>query len=269
MAAPAGPWRLIAEDVRPGPMQMALDEVAAETAADGGPWTIRVYTWDPSTLSLGYRQDPETVDWQYCEHEGIDVVRRPTGGGGIYHDRHGDVSYSIVAPAEALPGDLMDTYTLLCEPLFDALAALGVEAGFAAEPAPPIYEPACYLRGIDPAHDVVAGEFRKISGNAQYRQREAVIQHGSLTHERYIGPHLGVFSAPLEAGPFHERVTSVHEQVGADRVETVEALVTAFESWADADRGAWREAELDRARDLVEAKFGTDAWNRRRVDSTA
>ncbi|MFT4945531.1 MAG: lipoate-protein ligase A, partial [Halovenus sp.] len=32
-----GEWRLIREEARSGPMQMALDEVAAETAATGGP----------------------------------------------------------------------------------------------------------------------------------------------------------------------------------------------------------------------------------------
>ena len=48
-------WRLVREEKRSGPMNMALDEVAAETAARGGPRTLRVYQWDPATLSLGYR----------------------------------------------------------------------------------------------------------------------------------------------------------------------------------------------------------------------
>jgi lipoate-protein ligase A len=100
-------WRLIREESWDGPLNMALDEIAAETAAEGGPRTVRVYQWDPSTLSLGYRQDEDTVAWDYCDREGISVTRRPTGGGGIYHDRYGDISYSIVAPADELPGDLM------------------------------------------------------------------------------------------------------------------------------------------------------------------
>ena len=86
MTDTAGPladrkWRLIREEARPGPLCMALDAVAAETAAAGGPRTVRVYRWSPATLSLGYRTDAAVVDWAFCEREGIDVVRRPTGGG--------------------------------------------------------------------------------------------------------------------------------------------------------------------------------------------
>ncbi|MFB6361492.1 MAG: lipoate--protein ligase family protein, partial [Halobacteriales archaeon] len=32
---PSGDWRLVRNHARPGPLQMALDEVAARTAADG------------------------------------------------------------------------------------------------------------------------------------------------------------------------------------------------------------------------------------------
>ena len=133
-------WRLIREEARSGPMNMALDEIAAETVADGGPRTLRVYRWDPSTLSLGYHQEPETIDWAYCEREGITVTRRPTGGGAIYHDNFGDISYSIVAPAAELPGDLLDSYALLCEPLFDALERLGVDAAYAEDERPAVHQ---------------------------------------------------------------------------------------------------------------------------------
>ncbi|MFB6311852.1 MAG: biotin/lipoate A/B protein ligase family protein [Salinirussus sp.] len=266
MSPPSGPWRLITEDVQPGPMQMALDEVAAETAANGGEWTLRVYTWDPSTLSLGYHQDPATIDWEYCAQHDIDVVRRPTGGGAIYHDRSGDISYSIVAPADELPGDLMETYTLLCKPLFEALDRLGVDARFAAEPAPPIHEPACYLRGINPAHDVVAGEGRKLSGNAQYRRKTSVIQHGSITYERAVGKHLATFTADLDPDTFRNRVTSVREQVGVDRAELVETLETAFKEWAEADLEDWSRTELERAQEIATRKYESGAWTRRHED---
>jgi len=255
---------------------MALDEVAARTAVADGVRTVRVYQWAPSCLSLGYRQAAESVDWAYCEREGIDVTRRQTGGGGIYHDRHADVSYSIIAPAAELPGDLMDCYELLCEPVLDAIRSVGVNADFAAGSIPRIHQPACYLREIHPAHDVLAYESedsggervgRKLSGNAQYRQRDAVIQHGSVSFDHAIEHHLGVF-ADHDVTPerFRERVTSVREQAGVDRETFVDALEGHLGEWCDADPGRWRDDELAAASDLVDAKYDHDAWVRECIE---
>ena len=295
MTAPTGDWRLIREGARPGPMQMALDEVAAETAAAGGPATIRTYRWEPSCLTLGYGQDPATVDWGFCEREGIDVTRRQTGGGGIYHDGRGDVAYSIAVPAADVPGELLDCYHLLCQPVLDAFDRLGIDAGYVEESVPELYRPACYLRELHPAHDVVAGGStgsdgaagdggakgrRKIAGNAQYRKRDAVIQHGSLTFSVEAERHLGVFAdPPVTPGEFGERVVGMDELADVDRADAVAAVEAALVEWVigadsgdDAERdavaldraGSWSSAELARAEELVEAKYRDDGWVRTR-----
>mgnify|MGYP000235723162 CR=1 FL=1 len=271
-------WRIIAEESRDGPLNMALDEIAAETAAGGGPRTLRVYRWEPSTLSLGYNQDPETIDWDFCEREGITVTRRSTGGGAIYHDSWGDVSYSIVVPADEVPGDLMECYELLCEPVLDAFSRLGVDAGFADEERSAVYEPACYLRALHPAHDVVGPDGRKVSGNAQYRQRDAVVQHGSLTFSTNPERHCACFTGvggdadqrvnDPDPAAFADRVAGIDEYVDVDRDGVVEALTATLAEWADADEGAWTDDELTRARDLAERKHETDAWTRDGTDPT-
>ena len=262
MTAPEGTWRLIAEEAHEGSLNMALDEVAAETAADGGPRTLRIYRWEPGTLSLGYHQPADTVDWDYCEREGVPVVRRPTGGGGIYHDFSGDISYSIVVPAEEVPGDLMETYELLLEPVLDALDRMGVPATVAERESDAIHEPACYLREVHPAHDVVVDR-RKISGTAQHRTREAVVQHGSITFERRADRHLSCFADAPGPEAFAERVTSVREQAGIDRQEAVACLESALAEWAGADSGSWTDDELDRAGEITDEQFGSEAWTRR------
>ena len=262
-------WRLITEEARRGPVNMALDEIAAETAATEGIRTVRVYRWEPSTLSLGYHQDPDTIDWDVCEREGITVTRRPTGGGAIYHDEYGDISYSIVAPADELPGDLMDSYEILCQPILDALEGMGIDGGFAEEEQPAIYPPACYLRALHPAHDVVAADGRKISGNAQYRQRDAVIQHGSMTFERTSARHLSCFAdGDVTAADFDDRVTSVHEQSGINRAEAVAELERTLRSWVGAHEGTWSSAELEDASELAAEKYETDLWTREGTDPT-
>ncbi len=263
---PTGEWRLIREESRPGPMQMALDEVAAETAATGGPRTVRVYRWDPSCLSLGYHQNPDTVDWEWCSAEGVDVTRRPTGGGGIYHDSFGDISYSVTAPREELPGNLMDCYHYLLAPVLDAFESLGVPVEFVDREVPALYEPACYLRALNPAHDlVVAGTTRKVSGNAQYRQRDAVVQHGSITYSTRPNRHLSTFADPAAtAEEFTERVTGLDEHTDASREEAVAACEEALATWCEASEESWTADELSRARERAEEKYATDEWIRRR-----
>ncbi|MFB6123816.1 MAG: biotin/lipoate A/B protein ligase family protein [Haloferacaceae archaeon] len=258
-------WRLVREEARPGPMQMALDEVAAETAAEGGPRTLRVYRWRPSTLSLGYGQDPDTIDWEACAAAGVSVTRRPTGGGAIYHDVDGDVSYSIVAPAADLPGDLLESYHRLCTPVLAAFERMGVPAAFADDERPALHAPACYLRELHPAHDVVVrADGRKVSGNAQYRRRDAVVQHGSLTYSTRPERHLRAFAAPgVDADAFAERVTGIDEHAAVTRAEAVRTLEETLREWVGAEEGTWTDDELERARERAAEKYASDEWVRR------
>ena len=263
-------WRLVREEARPGPMNMALDEIAARTAASGGPRTVRVYRWQPSTLSLGYNQQESSVDWAHCEASGVDIVRRQTGGGGIYHDTFGDISYSISAPRDELPGDLMEAYHILLEPILDAFERMDVDARLVEDEHPALHEPACYLRPLHPAHDLVAGvDGRKISGNAQYRTRDAVVQHGSISYALQPERHLATFTdVPITNEAFADRVTSIQEESGIERTDAVSALEAALADWAGAEEGAWTEDELADAADLAREKYESDAWTRNRTDPT-
>nr|WP_264556203.1 biotin/lipoate A/B protein ligase family protein [Halocatena marina] len=243
-------------------MCMALDAVAAETAVAGGPRTVRVYQWEPATLSLGYHQNPEDIDWDFCKREGITVTRRPTGGGAIYHDTYGDISYSIIAPADELPSDLMETYELLCQPLLDACSVMGVPADFASETAPALHEPACYLRDIHPAHDVICNG-DKLSGNAQYRRRDSIIQHGSLTYHATPERTLNCFVDPgVSTERVHERITGIDEHSDVSRTDAVQMLESTLKTWANATEDGWTDEERARAREIADEKFERSAWNR-------
>jgi len=276
-------WRLIGEQMLDGASSMAIDEVAAETVADGGPATVRVYRWVPSTLTLGYGNDPDIVDWAFCEEVGFDVTRRPTGGGAIYHGSAGDVAYSMIAPADEFPGDVTESYRELLTPVLDAFDRFGVDVSFADADRDGVWSPACYLRALDPAHDLVGPDGRKIAGNAQYRTRDAIVQHGSLSFDAEPGTHLNCFAdPPVTPEAFEDAVCGAEEFVDYDAVvETgagamagydlhrsrfVADLEDALREWADAEDGEWTDAERARAADIADEKYRNDDWVKDRTD---
>ena len=77
---------------------MALDEaIAVARSKNLVPNTLRFFRWKPSAVSIGYFQGmDEEVDTAACDSKGIDYVRRRTGGGAVYHDRDGELTYSMI-----------------------------------------------------------------------------------------------------------------------------------------------------------------------------
>ncbi len=59
--------------------------------------TLRLFRWKPWAISLGYNQNAADLDAARCAREGIDVVRRPTGGRAILHAE--ELTYSVMIPA--------------------------------------------------------------------------------------------------------------------------------------------------------------------------
>ncbi len=120
-------WRRIGYETRSGAANMALD-AAILAAVDAGeaPPTLRLYGFAPPALSLGYGQPDDEVDFEACRRLGIEVVRRPTGGRAVLHDR--DLTYALVVPSSdpRFPPSVSGSYQVVAEALRDALSALGV-----------------------------------------------------------------------------------------------------------------------------------------------
>lgn len=93
-----GDWRLVLDCERPGALNMALDEVLTRACAAGEGPVLRLYGWSRPTLSLGRNQElARAADLEACEHLGVDVVRRPSGGHAVLHER--EITYALSVPA--------------------------------------------------------------------------------------------------------------------------------------------------------------------------
>lgn len=91
-------WRLISYRVPDIFESMATDEaILLDTVRNKKPPTIRFYGTNPAAVSIGYFQDMEQdIAVEKCRKEGIDIVRRATGGRAVFHLN--EITYCVVAP---------------------------------------------------------------------------------------------------------------------------------------------------------------------------
>ena len=106
-------WRVIPIEVRSAAMNMAIDETISASVSDGANPTIRFYKWLPSAVSIGYFQSlNDVVNKKYCKRNGVNIVRRRTGGGAVYHSNKGEITYSVIGPVESFPKNIIESYKL-------------------------------------------------------------------------------------------------------------------------------------------------------------
>jgi len=176
-------WRLVIDGNLSGARNMARDVAMLEAVAAGEVLpALRLYGWNPPCLSLGRHQGLDAADLEFCRSEGIDVVRRPTGGRALLH--HLELTYAVVAPLGRgpLPRALQDAYRLICGALVRACRALGIDAELTAGevnlqlPGPRTTVP-CFEA---PASGEVVVDGRKLVGSAMRVHGGAILQHGAI-----------------------------------------------------------------------------------------
>jgi lipoate-protein ligase A len=168
-------WRLIQSWEASPEFNMGLDEALLDS--DDERPVLRLYSWSPDTLSLGYFQ--AHAAFEQLAPTGA-VVRRITGGGAIHHTR--ELTFSIAAPAShaLYRGPLAESYRRVHEALFVALRRMGVEPALcgAAHLASDIADSGmCFHKST--ALDIVWNG-RKGVGSAQRRRGQRVLHHGSI-----------------------------------------------------------------------------------------
>ncbi|MDF1836595.1 MAG: hypothetical protein P1V35_01885 [Planctomycetota bacterium] len=121
----SAPWRLITTFGAPPDFNMGLDEALLEL---GERPTLRLYTWSPDTLSLGYFQKLTDVpDREKASH----LVRRITGGGAIHHTKELTFSLTTNASDPLYRGNVADSYVRIHRAVMHALEQVGIKAELA------------------------------------------------------------------------------------------------------------------------------------------
>jgi len=283
-------WRLIKDSYHAGFMNMAIDEAIMIVHREGlVPPTIRFYQWSPPAVSLGYFQDlKKEIDVEACQDMGIDIVRRPTGGKAVLHDKELTYSFIIRESHPLVNNSILETYKKISRGIIRGLSYLGITAelvplreklksdslhrGEKSEICHSNLKSICFSV---PSQYEVQVEGKKIVGSAQVRKREIVLQHGSLLIELEKDKLFSVFNFP--SVQIRERLKTRLKATSLEEIlkrkinfsELSEILPRGFEEefGVKLTEGKLTEQEEKISKELLENKYSTYEWNYERKNN--
>ncbi|MBN1982157.1 MAG: hypothetical protein JW795_11540 [Chitinivibrionales bacterium] len=202
--------------------------------------TLRVYSWQPATISLGYMQSPQQVlNGAKLAETGFAWIRRPTGGRAVFHCN--DITYSIVVPQglEAMMGaTIAQTYQVISTCLIASFEHLGIkctthDSAYDTQSARKEVKMPCFLA---PNRNEIMADGKKLVGSAQKRSQNAVLQHGSIplgrdyqTIVHYL--NLETEERVRQEQQLEQKTTFIHNFLPACSFETAaQALVHGFQT---------------------------------------
>lgn len=198
----------------------------------------------PAVIVGKYQNTLEEVNYDFVKEKGINIVRRNTGGGAVYHDL-GNLNYSFIIPDVQSKIDFK-TFTI---PVVKALESAGVQAEQTGR------------------NDILV-DGKKFSGNAQQFSNHKLLHHGTLMFD--VNTDDVAKALKVKEGKFKSkatksvksRVTNLKPYLGDITVEDFKNLLI---EWFDREYGLKKveltEKQKQEILDLREKKYATDDWN--------
>ena len=244
------PWRLIPERPLPPAVNVALDEVLTDRVASGqrSP-TLRFWRWTEQAVIIGRTQSVlNEVDVAAAAAMGVQVVRRMTGGGAMFLQPHGAITYSLYLPQAAVAGLSIRQSYEVCEAwVIRGLRQLGVDAHHV------------------PINDIACSE-GKIGGAAQARRKGVVLHHTTIAYDMDPGEMARVLRIGREklkdkaTASAAKRVSPLVRQTGLPRDTIAGHLFEYFHATFGGAPDEVTTEELAEAERLVAAKYGQPGW---------
>jgi len=235
---------------------MAIDEAILIHAQENPQVTLRLYGWNPSAISIGYFQSlKEEVDLAKCKKYQTDYIRRITGGGAVFHDD--EVTYSIIAPIDGIliPKNILMSYKKICQGVIEGLKTFGVVSQFI------------------PLNDIISSG-KKISGNAQTRKNNVLLQHGTILLKVDVEKMFSLLKVPNEKlknkiiKDVKQRVIGIQDLLGKKiSFEACQkALIYGFQKSLKFNyvKMPLSSSEILLVKKLEEQKYRSDKWNHQR-----
>ena len=223
---------------------MAFDEYCLESLSINEPV---FYLWQnrPAVI-VGFNQEVNTeVNLDYLKENGIDLVRRVTGGGAVFHDL-GNLNYTIVGRSEDLERDYPEYASIMAK----ALQSLGVPATLSGR------------------NDILV-EGRKVSGFAKRVCKNRLMVHGTLMYNVDVDVLTKVLN-PSNTKLQSKGIASVRSRVAnlcdylpeIPNIQTFSNRLEEILSCNNADTEyQLSDTDLANIQLLTDKKFATWEWN--------
>jgi lipoyl(octanoyl) transferase len=264
-------WRFI--DAGPGTasFNMAADEaISLSVRKEVSPPTLRLYSWEAPSVSIGFFQKIASCNIGYCMRHHIPVVRRMTGGRALFHSD--DITYSFsVRTKDDFSQGLLDSYRKISDAFIRAFLKTGLAPEFTLIRTTR-HDPTFRSTAKSPLcfQSISYGELtiqnRKVIGSAQKRWPGGLLQQGTIPLSVDRNAMIEIFGMKNTE---KKEVTIIGLQELAPLFDTVkfkDALRVSFEETfhMEFNHSSLSCEELSLARELEIKKYLADQWNFRR-----
>ncbi len=244
-------WRVINEGKYSEPMHQAIEEVLTNKIDEGEIQpTLRFWYRENTSIPMGrFQSYRDEVQQDYVDENGIEVVRRITGGGAMFSEPGNVITYSIYVPRDEVDGDIEKSYQELDKFAVRALNELGVAAEY------------------KPLNDIEHPE-GKLGGAAQTRKGNAVLHHTMMSYDLNTKRMLKALRIGKEKvsdkaiKSAEKRVSRISDHTDHSREEVVQKLIEKFTENKNWEEGSLTQEEIEEAKKLAENKFSTEEWNK-------
>ena len=253
--------RLLRMGANPAAMNMAVDEAMLLSQKEQPNPTLRFYTWSSPAFSFGYFQDiASEVDVEACSADGIELVKRMTGGGTVVHGW--DLTYTLVLPRHTGEKSISEAYQCIGQSLVKAFKKLGIPAECHAvgTDASQTDQNICLTNPAD--YDVMC-DGKKLAGVSVRRNRNGMLFQGYISLDM---PPTSILARVSRDPEVQQALTEKSTAINTEgryitKSALIEAISETFNIGIAFYSGKLSSAERAQAETLADTKYATTKWN--------
>lgn len=258
-------WRLIPYEKFSCLDNMAIDEYLIKYYEKTQKPVLRVYGWSNISISVGkYQNVLNDINIEECTKDDVFIVRRITGGGAIVHNE--ELTYSLVcsdADINCKNLSVKEAYERLNSFILNFYKSLGIKAVFTKDYSKRLrlsdsVSPFCFSANEE--YDILV-RGKKIGGNAQFRKKNIIFQHGSVPVQNSNEKIKKFFNKKINFNNFTSLFEILKKKLKLEFLieKFINAFIVTFDNKIKEEK--LTQKERDSVDKLILNKYSKDEWN--------